>query len=274
MSGMLHFLFDLIFSEQCLRCGCELDCYQHSRVDLIPTGWPEYSAGFFRGSISHRFMRKLEIPARLMCPDCWFTLKPAVPPFSPFHLDHEEIAVISPFVTNENLLNLVRFLKYREGKSAAASLSWWMAQSLNEWMGLSGNIFDHACLVPVPLHPSRERARGYNQAALLAEYVSRFTGIPVLDAVIERAEETRSQAITPRHQRADNVRGAFRLVKAEGIRGKELVLVDDLVTSGATAQACCNTLYQSCPGSVLVLSAGRASALVSEVSPKIDVRIP
>ena len=96
-------------------------------------------------------------------------------------------------------------------------------------------------LVPVPLHPAREREREFNQAQLLASVASDRLGIPVLDCLL-RFRYTRTQTNFHREERFANLDGAFRLRRGADIAGKRLALVDDVLTTGATAQACARAL--------------------------------
>jgi len=92
-------------------------------------------------------------------------------------------------------------------------------------------------IVPVPLHPSRLRQRGYNQSAVLSRELSRRTGLPVAEAVLERIAPTRPQVGLSAEERADNVRNAFSCVDP-GLPHANVLLVDDVWTTGATMRAC------------------------------------
>ena len=102
----------------------------------------------------------------------------------------------------------------------------------------------HLILVPVPLHPKRERERGYNQAALLAKWVAKCVGATVRPYLI-RQKETQSQAqITEKASRAENLKDAFSL-KDSLPKGGHFLLVDDIVTSGSTLLACAQILREA-----------------------------
>jgi ComF family protein len=110
-----------------------------------------------------------------------------------------------------------------------------------------------ACVVPVPLHASRHRHRGFNQAADLACRL----GLPVVHA-LSRIRATPTQTDLPAAQRHRNVRGAFALARqGQGVRGSIVVLVDDVSTTGATLQACARVLKEAGATEVRALTAAR-----------------
>ncbi|MFN8557942.1 MAG: phosphoribosyltransferase family protein [Dehalococcoidia bacterium] len=95
--------------------------------------------------------------------------------------------------------------------------------------------------MPVPLHPRRQRDRGFNQSLLLARAAGRAWGLPVAGDGLQRQRPTAPQArISGRVARAENVAGAFRC--REQLAGREVVLIDDVATTGATLQACAAAL--------------------------------
>jgi len=108
--------------------------------------------------------------------------------------------------------------------------------------------------VPVPLHPSRERSRGFNQARELARHL----GLPMVDA-LARTRKTVSQADLPAARRRANVRGAFRCRRGD-IDGATIVLVDDVSTTGATLNACAAALMDAGAKEVRALTAAKAVA--------------
>ncbi len=109
-------------------------------------------------------------------------------------------------------------------------------------------------IVPVPLHPRRQRSRGYNQSACYAEGLSRSTGIPVLDKALVRTRYTTTQTHKSRSDRLRNVSEAFALPDPDHLIGKHLLIADDVFTSGATIEACAAQLL-SVPGVRISVSA-------------------
>ena len=104
----------------------------------------------------------------------------------------------------------------------------------------------HADLViPVPLHPARLAERGYNQAALIAAYVARELRLPLEARGLRRTRHTPQQARLDRAARLGNVTGAFQVRSAACVRGRRVVLVDDVATTGATLSACAAALREA-----------------------------
>jgi ComF family protein len=112
-------------------------------------------------------------------------------------------------------------------------------------------------LVPVPLHPRRERERGFNQASLLAHWLGRPWRRPVREDVLVRSVATSSQTELDAPARRANVRNAFRVRRAEPIAGRHVVLVDDILTTGATLSECARCLRAGGAATVGVLTVAR-----------------
>lgn len=106
-------------------------------------------------------------------------------------------------------------------------------------------------LVPVPLHAAKKRERGYNQSELLSDEVSRLTGIETDSSVLKRMRNTRSQAGLDADRRLVNVKGAFRAAPFGGLAGRHVILIDDVVTTGATMRECACALSDSGAGEVI-----------------------
>ena len=141
----------------------------------------------------------------------------------------------------------VKRLKYQGEPSRAEHLALQMAPLLPEFGQVSG-------LIPVPLHASREKERGYNQSALLAEHIATLTGAPVL-SVLRRTRKTVSQASLSGYDRKNNVDGVFEVDTAWVPKaGGRYVLIDDVRTTGATLNACAEALTLVRPSLIGVLT--------------------
>ena len=152
---------------------------------------------------------------------------------------------------------IVRF-KYRGERHLRRALADWLAEALLD--PRIANIPADA-LVPVPLHPRRRRERGYNQAEECCRLLARRTGMPVWP-VLRRARYTGTQTLLSREERAKNLSGAFALAggwatRRRQVEGADLLVVDDVFTSGATVDACARVLLAAGAASVRVLTIAR-----------------
>jgi ComF family protein len=112
-------------------------------------------------------------------------------------------------------------------------------------------------IVPVPLHRLKKREREFNQAERLAEPLSRATNIPVNPNLLERIELTRTQTQLTRPQRMANVQSAFRMRRNQEVKGKKIVLLDDVLTTGATTSACAKVLRKAGASEICVWTVAR-----------------
>ena len=145
-----------------------------------------------------------------------------------------EAATAQFYFTKESLMQeLMHQFKYKGNRETGLQLGKLMGEQI-----MASNRFPVDALVPLPLFPRKQKKRGYNQAMVLCEGMSSVWNIPVLDGVIERPEHTETQTKKGRIERWQNMEGKFILTKIDMIRNKHLLLVDDVVTTGATLEAC------------------------------------
>jgi ComF family protein len=111
-------------------------------------------------------------------------------------------------------------------------------------------------LVPVPLHSARQREREFNQAEILARLLSKRSGIP-LALCLQRTRYTTTQTRLDRHERMENLRGAFRVRHTPSVTGRHLILIDDVFTTGSTVEECARVLRAAGAASVRVLTVAR-----------------
>jgi ComF family protein len=114
-------------------------------------------------------------------------------------------------------------------------------------------------IVPVPLHPAREREREFNQARRLARHLGRALNLPVNDKLIRRVKPTDTQTQLNRAQRAENVQSAFAPRANTRLNGERVILVDDVLTTGATTSACAGVLRKAGAGEVCVWTVARGA---------------
>lgn len=115
-------------------------------------------------------------------------------------------------------------------------------------------------IIPVPLTRRRRWQRGYNQSEMLARGIREVTGLPILTDVLKRTSFKGSQTKRNQWERRENVDGVFRLVRPDDIRGKHILLIDDIITTGATIVACADELCKAGNVKISVLSLGLTKA--------------
>ena len=159
------------------------------------------------------------------------------------------------FLYDETSRGLVLKLKHGDRTDAAVHLARWMQRSGVELLSTCDVI------VPVPLHRWRLLMRTYNQAALLANALGKLAGKAVAVDALRRIKATPSQGGLSRSARARNVGGAFAVTAPEQVAGKRVLLIDDVFTTGATAEACTRALLAADAAAVDVLVLARVPAL-------------
>ncbi len=139
------------------------------------------------------------------------------------------------YFTKESMMqHLMHQFKYKGNKEIGLYLGQLMGHAL-----AGSNRFSFVdVLIPLPLHKSKEHKRGYNQAAVLCQGISSVLNKPVLKNVVARPTQTETQTKKGRIQRWENIEGKFKLIDDATIKGKHVLLVDDVVTTGATLEAC------------------------------------
>jgi ComF family protein len=206
-------LLHVLFPEICAGCGNELFGQRSSLcircIDLMPSTNFEAYAG---NPVEKKFYGRL----------------PLVGAAASFY-----------FGSHSMMQQLMHGFKYRGNRELGLQLGTLMGLALAE-----SKRFQVDALVPLPLHKSRERRRGFNQSAILAEGIAENLGVPVLGEVITRSSATDTQTRRGRIDRWLNMEGRFQVVEPGAVSGKHLLLVDDVVTTGATLEACGAELLQ------------------------------
>jgi len=242
-----------------------------------------------RGLLASTFRRALDVALPPLCPSCreplgggiglcaacWSKLSLIEPPFcprlgipfaydpGPGVLSMEAIADPPAYqraraaVRYDDIARaLIHAYKYGDRLDLAPLIGGWMARAGRE-------LFVEADgLIPVPLHWRRLWARRFNQSATLARAISAEAGVPVIDDALQRVRPTSQQVGLSKSARAENVQGAFR-VAPDGkgkVSGRRLILVDDVLTSGATSDTCARALLRAGAKQVDVLVFARVVA--------------
>lgn len=237
MFPLLQQILNAILPPRCLKCGAVL----HEDDGLCPDCFNQIT--FISKPYCQRCGHPFEsAPAakELLCGDC------IQKPQSPFRFnrsalkyDDESKAMLLNFKFNDKTENAVVFAKWL--KIAGADL--WQA-------GVD-------VLVPIPLHYTRLIKRRYNQSGLLAHELSKIVKIPVDYNCVVRHKRTRPQVEFSGHERVRNVKGAFSAKHPENIKGKRIVLIDDVMTTGSTLKECALALLAAGAKSVDTLTVAR-----------------
>ncbi len=162
----------------------------------------------------------------------------------------EKAASFSFYTKDSRIRKMIHQLKYRGGRETGAELGRIYASSLRNC-----GFFDGIdIIVPVPLHPSKKRKRGFNQSECISEGISSVSGLPVDADNLVRTKMSATQTKKSRYSRWTNVEGIFSVKDPGKFAGRHILLVDDVITTGSTIEACANEILTVDSARVSVIS--------------------
>lgn len=146
---------------------------------------------------------------------------------------------------------MVHFLKYKGLFNAGK----YLGEILGNELKLKMDISEIDCIIPVPLHRLKLIERGYNQSLLIANGVSLVTGIPIMQEVVKRTRYTAAQVETEtKAERHSNIKGAFKVADSGKVEGKNILIIDDVITTGSTIREVATELRNSGAGELYAAS--------------------
>jgi ComF family protein len=186
---------------------------------------------------------------RLICTECFVVI-----PRTGYHFEKEnpiaqlfwgrclieKAAAFSFYNRGSRIRALIHNLKYKGIKEIGSELGRIYGLSLKS-SGFTNGI---DLIIPVPLHPSKKRRRGFNQSEVISSGISEVTGVPLDIQSLIRTTVSETQTRKSRYERWTNVEGIFSVTNAELLKGKHLLLVDDVITTGSTIESCANELLK------------------------------
>jgi len=236
IGNLINTLGELFYPSNCVGCGHPQDPGILLCPDCRATS-PRIRAPFCR-CCSRPFDGLIE--GEFVCPNC----EDRTPAFD---------CVVSSYHAEGVLRDLIHRFKYGRQYYLRRLLAEYLAEAMQD-VRIQASLIH--CFVPVPLHPTRLRERGFNQAEALAETLSKRTRLPVLRG-LERRRYTNTQTRFDRVERMQNLRDAFALRENSDVRGKHLVLVDDVLTTGSTLHECALVLRAAGAESVRAITVAR-----------------
>lgn len=156
-------------------------------------------------------------------------------------LPYQAVTALLLFTRGNKTQRIIHQIKYYGHQQLAVA----MGRQLGLRLAANPRFADVDLLIPVPLHRRKQRRRGYNQSLLICQGIAQTFPRPIVADNLRRTRFTRSQTHMNRQQRLDNMSGVFSLDDPAALQGRHLLLVDDVVTTGATTEACCQALLKA-----------------------------
>lgn len=145
------------------------------------------------------------------------------------------------FNKNNSTQKLIHQLKYKGVQEIGALLGNWFGNQLKKQKVFT----DVDYIIPVPLHPKKEKVRGYNQVTAFGQNLGKTLNISYLNGVLQRVSSAKTQTLKERFERFTNLNTKFLLTDTKVLENKHILLIDDVITTGATLEACCNELLKT-----------------------------
>jgi ComF family protein len=145
------------------------------------------------------------------------------------------------FEKDKELQHIIHALKY-DKKFLVGNF---LGQQLGKYLLIKKDLWQIDLIVPIPLHQLKKAERGFNQSSYIAKGIGKILHVTSSDRVVKRIKYTESQTTMTLNERAENISGAFRIRNKNGIKGKNILLIDDVITTGATISECGKILLEA-----------------------------
>ena len=211
---MFEDLLSLIYPRNCVACGNSLFKHEEQVCNYCYLNLPKSN-----------FHKQDKNPVEIL-----FYGRAQLVMASSFYLFHKK----------GSIQKVLHSIKYKGNKELAALVGKWYAQDLAN----HEVIYDAHVIIPFPLHQNKLKQRGYNQSTEFAKGLANTLNIKLNPEALQRIEYTSTQTKKSKYERWENVEDVFQLTDKDSLKGKHVVLVDDVITTGATIEACYKTLQQ------------------------------
>lgn len=215
------FILDILFPPICLSCKISLQTDEKQK------------------KICKRCLDSVIIYSSFFCPEC----KARIPGEN--KKCHKNTKFLLAPVTSykiDSVKNIVKFLKYNKWLSMLEI----MEPLIEDYLGLLKCDLDDFIVMPIPLHEDREKQRGFNQSEMIAKILCKKTSLSINSKNMKRTKPTKIQAeLKDPEERIDNVKNCFALTDPEKVKNKNVILVDDVFTTGSTVNEAVKTLKQA-----------------------------
>lgn len=228
MKNIFHSFLNLFFPDLCVVCNDRLtEGEQHICTDCL-----------------------------ILLPRTNFHLQPdnRLEQFFAGRIPFQHIAAYAYFVKGGSIQSIIHELKYKRNPQIGTYIGQLCGENLRD----SSFIADVDILVPVPLHPKREKERGYNQSLEICKGISEVTGIPIDSNTLIRKVNNKSQTKNSRFDRWKNVEDIFSITDSTAFQNKHILLVDDVITTGSTLESCAKEILKCGGARMSIYAVGTA----------------
>lgn len=225
-------------------------------TDFISLIYPRTCAGCDESLLKHE---------QEICNFCYINLPKTnfhLQPFNPVknifygRVELETASSFYLFHKKGSVQKIMHAIKYKGNQELATIIGIWYAEDLYS----DPPVMQSACIIPVPLHSRKLKQRGYNQSEAFAKGLAEGLKIPLNTSILRRMEHTASQTRKSRFERWENVEDMFEVTEDPSLKHQHIILVDDVITTGATIEACCHALQKIEGVKISVLSIAFASS--------------